>query len=1409
MRQGSSWVGSVGWFQRAGLFLLLLAGMACVGRADTTLFMPLSDQTGLDSSRYSLYVLGFSSTSKKALLPVSEGFATDSSLSFQTIDNVDTGFISSYKIGAGGAQQIKMVFPDTLTKTDTEAVNGARIYFFVADKTIFPDTPRIEYLANFGVMQPGNPPYPTASINGVSVPLPPYMYVEFTYIDSTYGWVTDVSSVDGFTFPISIALNGAAPSLAYSVVGQPLATPSVARDGILDAYSAFMAKLTAEGGKQYLDLRYTDNGGELLLNPYYYLIFRDAKNNFVNLGSPLNTVFDTTLDSLFAETTLSVQVPGSGAIAADIYTATPVNIPYAAGQLSHPALTFTGKTNGEVFNVFNPVGFATLAYAADGSDSPITGSVSGKTLTFDATLPAGALQAGLYVMGAGIGSPTAVVSLDTDGAGGIVAAQLGASFAGTAIGQYQFCKTNYSSLFVTSGAMVFGNTGLFADANVETGDRLVVLEALQGQIAMALNRGVALKSPSSGADGHTTTYWGTQTNWYPVGAAQNLFSLFMHTGVAGAAATPIYTRASNAVASARGSIMGMSYGFAYDENPSVPAGQPQVPSKWDPVPSTAYKTMTVTLGPWVSSAFTITATSGAHGAITPSGAVTVDSGANQSFAIDADAGYQIADVLVDGLSVGTPTTYTFTAVAANHTIAASFRAISPTVFVITATADANGTINPSGEVSVDSGADQAFAIAADSGYKIAGVLVDGASVGAVTSYTFTNVVAHHSIEARFEPIPVTKFTIAAAAGAHGEITPSGSIVVDSGATQHFAIDADAGYQIANVVVDGVSIGTPVSHTFANVAANHTIAATFKAIPPDVFVITATAGMHGTITPTGEVAVSSGASQAFSIAAASGYKISAVLVDGASVGAVTSYTFANVTASHTILASFEAIPVTKFTITATAGANGTITPSGAVSVDSGASQSFAIAANSGYQVAAVLVDGISQGALTSYEFKAVTANHTIAASFVPVTKFTITATAGANGTITPSGAVSVDSGASQSFAVAADSGYEISAVLVDGISQGVVASYEFKAVAANHTIAARFVAIPVVKHTITATAGANGTITPSGAVSVDSGASQSFAIAANSGYHIAGVSVDGVSQGTPSSYDFTDVTANHTITASFASDVLTHQVTFIAPANGTLSDAAYTDTTIVQTVVDGGSCLAVAAVPDSGYYFDKWTGTDSPTFDNPLLIENVTKDMVVTAVFVDQPVFHVAPGSVFIYNVETPFTQKPKVAVGKVAAKVLSKSSEFKTGVAALRCQWTSVKLVPALYTLDITNKTVAYATAYFNIEQPSLTAVSTDTAVGDSPITVVGKFFGSAKPSKVYMSYVDTKTNKTKNLSCKVAKPTFVDANDKLNKSYMNVDTGVSLLTFTVPKKITADMEATLHLEFKFAEPLTYVFNKQ
>ncbi len=72
-----------------------------------------------------------------------------------------------------------------------------------------------------------------------------------------------------------------------------------------------------------------------------------------------------------------------------------------------------------------------------------------------------------------------------------------------------------------------------------------------------------------------------------------------------------------------------------------------------------------------------------------------------------------------------------------------------TYYAITATAGAGGSITPSGNISVQAGADKTFTIKADTGYKISDVLVNGKSVGAVSTYTIKNIAKDTTIEAKF------------------------------------------------------------------------------------------------------------------------------------------------------------------------------------------------------------------------------------------------------------------------------------------------------------------------------------------------------------------------------------------------------------------------------------------------------------------------------------------------------------------------------------------------------------------------------------------------------------------------------------------------------------------------------------
>ncbi len=288
------------------------------------------------------------------------------------------------------------------------------------------------------------------------------------------------------------------------------------------------------------------------------------------------------------------------------------------------------------------------------------------------------------------------------------------------------------------------------------------------------------------------------------------------------------------------------------------------------------------------------------------------------------------------------------------------------------------------------------------------------------------------------------------------------------------------------------------------------------------------------------------------------------MNGASVGVRYSYTFTNVASDQTIHVTFKLTTVTpKYTITATAGANGSITPSGVVTVYEGGSQSFSFTPYNNYKIADVKVDDVSVGTATSYKFTGVTANHTINVTFelieVPEKEYTITASAGVGGTISPFGPVKVKEGEDATFTIAPDtaSGYVVDTVTVDDAAVALTDGqyYIFSNVNANHTIHATF---KVVIYTITASAGVGGVIEPSGSVEVISGGTKTFNMEADADYEIADVKVDGISVGKPTIHTFSNVTKDHTIRVTFT--VVEQPVTVIRPNQPTLVCNAETSLT---------------------------------------------------------------------------------------------------------------------------------------------------------------------------------------------------------------------------------------------------------
>ena len=611
--------------------------------------------------------------------------------------------------------------------------------------------------------------------------------------------------------------------------------------------------------------------------------------------------------------------------------------------------------------------------------------------------------------------------------------------------------------------------------------------------------------------------------------------------------------------------------------------------------------------------YTIAATAGNGGTITPNGNTTVNCGENKTFAIAANAGYRISNVTVDGQNMGAIESYTFSNVDANHTISATFIA----VLTIDVTADADGgSVSPTGTQTVDEGGSFTFTVTPEPCYEIGDVTVNGTAVtlDANNQYTINNITSNQNINVTFNQL---SYTITATAGNGGTINP-GTTTVNCGESQTFAIAANAGYRIVNVTVDGQNQGAIESYTFSNVTANHTISATFIA----VLTIDVTADADGgSVSPTGTQTIDEGESFTFTVTPETCYEIGNVTVNGTAVtlDANSQYTINNITSNQNINVTFNQL---SYTITATAGNGGTINP-GTTTVNCGGSQTYTITPSEGFMISDVRVDNQSVGSISSYSFTNVTADHTISATFVeiPDNHIVITVNADAQGgTVYPSGSQSVEQGSDFTFTVTPDACYTIGSVTVNGVAVVLDAnnSYTIENVTTEQTVNVTFSQITYI---ITASAGNGGTITPSGDVNVNCGENKTFAIAASEGYQIADVVVDNESVGAVESYTFNDVTANgHSISATFEV-IPANEIVIVINAD---ADGGSVSPTGTQTVTEGDD-FTFTVTPDACYTIGTVTVNGTPVeldANNSYTIPNVTTEQAINVTF-NQIVYTIA------------------------------------------------------------------------------------------------------------------------------------------------------------------------------------------
>ena len=551
----------------------------------------------------------------------------------------------------------------------------------------------------------------------------------------------------------------------------------------------------------------------------------------------------------------------------------------------------------------------------------------------------------------------------------------------------------------------------------------------------------------------------------------------------------------------------------------------------------------------------IIATAGVGGTIDPNGNVTVLYNDSQTFRIVPDEGYSLSRVMVDTIfdvtSQIVDSSYTFSGVISNHSIDAEF---TPNSYDLTihyiyadsteAATDYTETLVFGTEYSVPSPVITGYTADVDT---VAGTMIAQDVVVYVT-YTpnnynltihyvyadqtearpdYTAQVAYgaeYSVESPVvECYTADQLTIADTMPAHDvevnviynvdtytltvhyvyadntEARPDSTVQVSCGET----------YSVASPVIDGYT-ADPAVVEGTMPAENHEVTVTYNEI------VTHTLTIHYVYADSTTVAVAP--DYTATLEEGETYSVTSPVIDG-------------FTASQTVVAgTMPAQDVTE-TVTYTANPVDTYTLRihyvYADNTTAAADYTATLAAGESYSVASPVIAGYTPDQAT-------------VSGTMPAEDVTVTVTYTANPVDTYTLRIhyvyadNTTAAADYTATLAAGESYSVASPVIAGYTpdQATVAG---TMPAQNVEVTVRYTANSTTTYTIIATAGANGTITPNGVVSVAEGANQTFRITPNNGYRIAAVMVDDVNvldDVVDFEYTFYNVTADHRINVTF-------------------------------------------------------------------------------------------------------------------------------------------------------------------------------------------------------------------------------------------------------------------------------------
>ncbi|MDE6661250.1 MAG: hypothetical protein K2J93_05465, partial [Anaeroplasmataceae bacterium] len=576
-------------------------------------------------------------------------------------------------------------------------------------------------------------------------------------------------------------------------------------------------------------------------------------------------------------------------------------------------------------------------------------------------------------------------------------------------------------------------------------------------------------------------------------------------------------------------------------------------------------------------------------------------GSTKEITILPRTGYNLVNVIVDDVSLGPIPSYTLEDIKEPHTIQVE---VEQEYFRIVVTSTEGGTVNPLGNAVVMYGADKFFTFIPDTGYYVKNVRLDNRQdLGQISSYIFERVVNDHSLHIEFEQYT---YTITHNTPEHGRIEADGDLTVPYGSDRTMTFTPDEGFVIADVKINGISVGALSGYTFLNIQENQDVVVEFEQI---FFNIDVQISGNGSMNPNESLTVPYGTNQTFVITPEQGYYISRLEIDGRVTQIVEEYVFEHIVANHTISVEFEKL---VYNIDVDIEGQGNVDIADNLVVDYGTDLVIHITPDYGQRIQLIELDENGISVANVIELANVTQNHHIRIVFEQI-RYTLTIEQIGNGSINPSSSsIVVNYGDEQTFSFLPDRGNGVKDVKVDEESLGSISTYRLEDIQANHTIRVEFEEL---FHTITVTSNGHGTVTPEGEKEYAHDSNLACRFEPDEGYYISDIIVDGNSVGNEiTGYYFAAITEDHTIEVQFSAILFSMIVSF--GPHGTITYSTEEGPMVPNDVINVayGSTIDFTITPDANYIPKIWINNEVTDSVTELSIENIQRNYLIQVDF---------------------------------------------------------------------------------------------------------------------------------------------------------------------------------------------------